>query len=242
MATTMFTRAASLLTALVALPSMASAEDEWQFRFTPYAWVASLSTDTTIGSGPSTSTDTDLLDVLDFALLLSGEARKGDWGVIAEFNYLNLSDDFTAGGGLFSGESELNGVMGGFSVAYRVLGDESASVDAFTGFRIWSLEAVLDFRFLPTAKRETTFVDPIIGLRGSYDLTDNIFVSGLANIGGFGVGSESQWELLGRVSYRFNESYSAGIGYRHLALEFDRDRADVDAAMSGAFLALDINF
>ena len=68
MATTMFTRAASLLTALVALPSMASAEDEWQFRFTPYAWVASLSTDTTIGSGPSTSTDTDLLDVLDFDL------------------------------------------------------------------------------------------------------------------------------------------------------------------------------
>lgn len=239
-----FSMTAGLLM-LALLPSSSLAQDqqdEWQFRLTPYAWVPSLNLDATIGAGPAASSDTALLDILDFAFLSSGEARKGRWGLIAEFNYLALSDEFSFVGGLVRGESELKGIMGGAALAYRFVGDETAGLDAFGGFRIWSLEATADFRILPTVSRKTTFVDPIIGLRGTYDLTPDWFVTGLVEVGGFGAGSDFQWETVGRVAYRFNDSLSAGLGYRHLALQVDRGGLDLDAAISGPFLALDINF
>ena len=224
-------------------PASGNAQDgDWKFRLTPYGWVPSLSLDTTIGTSPTANSDTALLDVLDFAFLLTGEARKGDWGVIGEFNYLALSDEFSFAGGLFRGESKLKGSMGGAAVAYRFAGDERASVDVFGGFRIWSLEATADFQTLPTVSRKTTFIDPIVGLRGTYFVTDEIFLSGLAEIGGFGVGSDFQWEVVGRASYRFNETISAGVGYRHLALDLSRGGLEVDAAISGPFVAIDINF
>ena len=226
-------------------PASADAQDGgWKFRLTPYGWIPSMSLDTTIGASPSISSDTDLLDVLDFAFLLTGEARNGDWGIIGEFNYLALSDEFTFGGARVAvrGEAELRGIMGGAAVAYRFAGDDRASADVFGGFRIWSLEATADFRVLPTVSRKTTFVDPIIGLRGTYFVTDDIFLSGLVEIGGFGAGSDFQWEVVGRASYRFNDTISAGIGYRHLALDLSRGGLAVDAAISGPFVAIDFNF
>ena len=235
--------AAAALVCSVLWPASGQTQDnEWSFRLTPYGWVASMALDTSIGASPPASSETDLLDILDFAFLLAGEARKGDWGLIGEFNYLALSDEFTFPGGRVSGKSKLRGFMGGAAVAYRFAGDDRASADVFGGFRIWSLEATATFPRLPAFKRKTTFVDPIIGLRGTYFVTEDIFLSGLVEIGGFGAGSDFQWEALGRVSYRFNDTVSAGLGYRYLALDLSRGSLAVDAAMSGPFIAFDINF
>ncbi len=65
---------------------------------------------------------------------------------------------------------------------------------------------------------------------------------GLAEIGGFGAGSELQWELIGRAGYRISDTVSAAIGYRHLVLDFDRDRLDIDVTMTGPFLANDFTW
>ena len=231
------------LAVVLATSAPAIAEDnDWQFRVTPYVWVPSLHMDTTLGNGLATSSETEVLEILDFALLLTGEARKGDWGLLAEFNYLDLSNDFSFAGSIVQGESDLQGIMGGLAVAYRFAGDEAANADLFGGFRIWSLDAKADFRILPSVSRSTTFVDPIIGVRGSYDVTDEIFLTGLAEIGGFGAGSDLQWEVIARVGYQFNDMLAAGIGYRHLALQVDRDQVDIDAALTGPFLALDVTF
>ena len=117
-----------------------------------------------------------------------------------------------------------------------------ARVDGFAGARMWSLETSLEFRRLPTVSRTTTFVDPIVGVRAEHDLGEKWTISGLAEVGGFGVGSKLQWELLGRVGYRVSDGTTLGLGYRHLELEFDRDRIDVDTAMSGPFLAVDFTW
>lgn len=228
------------------LPTISQAQDDaWEFRFTPYVWAPSLNTELTIGSNPpvdSNADPLDLLDLLDFAFLATGEVRKGDWGVIAEFNYLALSHDATIAGGLGGADAKLEGVMGGAALAYRFYGDDSAAVDVFGGFRIWSLEATIDFDRLPSVSRKKTFIDPIFGLRGSFDLNEHFFVGGLAEIGGFGAGSELQWELVGRAGYRISDTVNAAIGYRHLALDFDNGRLDLDVTMTGPFLAIDFTW
>lgn len=174
--------------------------------------------------------------------MANGEVRKGKWGVIAEFNYLDLSNDASYAGGLFNAENELEGVMGGAALAYRFFNDDRFSVDAFGGFRIWSLEATIDFDRLPTVSRTKTWVDPLFGLRSHFDLTESFFVDGLADVGGFGVGSKLQWEVLGRAGYRFNETFSLAVGYRHLSVDFDRDAVDINASLTGPFLALDLTW
>jgi len=225
------------------LPNISQAQEEpWEFRFTPYAWAPSLHTDLEIGSGSSAESDTSLLDILDFAFLATGEVRKGDWGVITEFNYLALSQDASIAGGRGGADVGLDGVMGGAALAYRFYDDDGTAVDVFGGFRIWSLEATIDFDRLPSISRKTTFIDPIFGLRGSFDLNEKFFVGGLAEIGGFGAGSELQWELVGRAGYRISDTVSVAFGYRHLVLNFERDRLDIEATMTGPFLAVDFTW
>jgi hypothetical protein len=219
-------------------------ESPWEFRFTPYLWLPALNTDLRIGTNPPTESDssTDLLDVLDFAFLANGEVRKGDWGFIGEFNYLALSNDASYAGGLFNATNELDGIMGGAALAYRFYKNDRLAVDALGGFRIWSLEATIDYDRLPTVSRTKTWVDPLVGIRGHFDLTESFFVDGLADVGGFGVGSDFQWEVSGRAGYRFNDTFSIAAGYRHLSVHFDKNALDIDAALTGPFLALDVTW
>jgi hypothetical protein len=180
--------------------------------------------------------------VLDFAFLLSGEARKGDWGFIGEYNYLALSQDSSYFDGLFNVDSELDGVMLGAALSYRLFEDDSTSVDLFGGLRYWSLEASIDFKRLPSASESKSWTDPILGIRSIKQIGDGYFIDGLAEIGGFGVGSDLQWEIVARVGYHFTDRVSGVLGYRHLDLDFDDDGLVIDAEMTGPFLAIDFNW
>jgi len=64
----------------------------------------------------------------------------------------------------------------------------------------------------------------------------------LAEVGGFGVGSDLQWEVVGRAGYQFNDRFGVALGYRHLAIDFDDDKLVMQAEISGPFLALDITW
>ena len=63
--------------------------------------------------------------------------------------------------GRFGANIDLDGVMGGAALAYRFFGDERASGDIFAGFRIWSLEASIDFENLPSISLSTTLAGTV---------------------------------------------------------------------------------
>lgn len=220
----------------------AQAEEDWRYRITPYIWLPSLDIDAGIGTSPPVGSTTSLLDVLNAAVLVSFEARRGEFGVLGEFNYLDLSDDVASPGGLISAELGLEGVMAALALSYRVAETERATFDIYGGTRIWSIDTRIEFATLPTAKVGTSWVDPIVGVQASYALTDSVFVDGRTDIGGFGVGSALQWDALARVGYSFNETFSATLGYRHLHLDFDDKGLDLKGAFTGPMVALDINF
>ena len=230
---------------IIAAASQASAQsgdDGWRFRLTPNIWIPTLSGDLAIGRNEPVSTDTTLLDVLDIAAFVAGEARKGDFGIPLDVNYVDLGSDATSRNGNASAEIGLNGVMLTLAGAWRFAEAPGYRVDALGGLRYWNIEADIDYQRLPSASKSNDWVDPIIGLRAGFDLTDTISVIALGDIGGFGVGSDLQWELLGRVNYQFDETWTLGVGYRHVDVDFDDDKLVLDAALSGPFLALDINF
>lgn len=213
----------------------------WEYRVTPYLWLPTMSTDMKIGSGPSASADASILDVLEFGFLATGEARKGDWGLLGEFNYLSLSQD-ASWGDHFDAEMKLKGVMGSAAVAYRVAKGAAGWLDAFGGARLWSMKTEVEFDRLPDASKTKSWVDPLLGLRGQYSLTDSLYVGALGDIGGFGVGSHLQWEIVGSIGYRVSDTISAEIGSRYMSLDLNDGALDLNAKLRGPFIAVNFAF
>jgi hypothetical protein len=223
-------------------PAPAAAQEPWSFRVTPYLWFPTLNTETAIASQPEAESSVSVLDVLDFATLLAGEARKGRYTILGEFNYLDLSQDSAGPGGLVSAETGLDGVLTSVMGGYALASDDRLRMEALAGARLWSLNASVDFANLPKASTSETWIDPVVGIRATYAVTDEISLQGLADIGGFGVGSQFQWELLGRIGYVVSDRWTIAAGWRHLEVDVDRGRLDLDMTLTGPFLAVDVTF
>ena len=236
-------RLAALLMFCIALsPAPAAAQDAWAFRVTPYLWLPTLNTETAIGDQPTAESSVSVLEVLDFAALVAGEARKGRYTILGEFNYLDLSQDSAGPGGLVSAETGLDGVLASIMGGYAFVSNDKLRVEGLAGARVWSLDASVDFANLPKASTSETWVDPVVGLRATYGVTDRIALQGLADIGGFGVGSAFQWEALARVGYTVSDSWTLAAGWRHLEVNVDRGRLDLEMTLTGPFLAVDFTF
>ncbi len=72
--------------------------DEWQFSLTPYLWLPRIDGQLNFspppggGGSPSFAVGpTDWLELLNFAALVSGSAKKGKWSINSDFVYLSLT-------------------------------------------------------------------------------------------------------------------------------------------------------
>jgi len=238
----MIKRLAIAACCIVAAGPATATEEGWSFRLTPYVWTPTLNTSASIDGDPEAETSTSVLEILEFAALVTGEARKGRFIVLGEFNYLNLGSDAEGPGGRVRADVDLEGVLAALSAGYAVYDGDRARVEGFAGARLWSLDTSVDFANLPEASASETWVDPIVGARATYAVTDKLSVQALGDIGGFGVGSEFQWEVLGRVGYAFNDRFTLAGGWRHLAVDVDRGALDLDMSLTGPFVAFDITF
>ncbi len=215
--------------------------ENWSYRITPYVWTPSLTTTLGFGANPPVEGSKSILDVLDGAFLLYGEARKGAWGVLGEINYLNLSDQFgtTPIGDI--GDWRLKGVMGSISATYAFSDRQGTRVEALAGLRGWNIDASTTV-LSTTAIASLSWVDPIVGMRFSTPLGENVDLVGMANVGGFGVGSDFQWEALAQVTWNVSDLITISGGYRHLHLDFQDQGAVVDLTLGGPFVGLGFNF
>jgi hypothetical protein len=223
-------------------PAATAAQNAWTFRVTPYLWLPTLNTETAIDNQPTADSSVSVLDVLDFAALVAGEARKGRYTILGEFNYLDLSQDSAGPGGLVRAETGLDGVLASIMGGYAFASDDRLRVEGLAGVRLWSLDASVDFASLPKASTSETWVDPVFGLRATYAVSDRIVLQGLADIGGFGVGSAFQWEVLARVGYALSDRWTLAAGWRHLEVDVDRGRLDLEMTLTGPLLAIDFTF
>lgn len=96
---------------------------------------------------------------------------------------------------------------------------------------------------LPTeASADVNWIDPIIGLRAQYDLTEKWYLAAKSDIGGFGVGSDFTWTAQATVGYQINESVSTEIGYRYMDSDFTDGAFVYDVAEHGVYLGLNVRF
>ncbi len=220
----------------------ALAEDDWAFRVSPYAWYLNIDGDFTVQELNGVDASSTLFDDLDGAFMIEGEVTKGPYALFGEFNYIDLDQSASAAGGFFGVDVEVDGVMSSLSAGYQLVDTGASTVHAFAGVRSWWIDTTVKFRRLQTRSVDKSWNDPIIGLRGSTEIGDGFFIDGVTDIGGFGVGSEFQWEVIGRGGYAFNDHIAVAVGYRYLRVDFDENPLILDAEFKGPFAAVDIRF
>ena len=228
-----------------------SSGEAWEFEVIPYLWLVGIDGDVTV-KGRRASVDVgfgDLIDYLDFGGMLHLEAGKGKWAFFIDPTYSKLSVDRT----LIDVGSELALVeLGGvYRFADLSLGKDekrALSFQALAGGRYNYLEAEVDIFGLLGAKRSQNWVDPLVGVRIVGALTEKLSFRVRGDIGGFGIGSASNftWNVVTALGYQLSRRIALGIGYRILDVDYDKGSGlrlfEYDVTMSGPMVGLAFRF
>ena len=221
------------------------------FTVTPYLWAAGM--DGKIGVGGLQPADIDqnfgdILEKLDIAVMLFLDGRVGRFGAFADIGYLKLSADADPPRGVLFNDLDVDITSFNTSLYgyYRVLAGERASLDALAGGRLWYVRNEIDQQGALLAGQQAdaseTWADPVVGVRGEVELGAGFYLFGLADVGGFGVSSDSTWQAMGALSYRFTDRIIARVGYRYLKVDYDNDGFVYDVKLSGPILGVSFRF
>jgi hypothetical protein len=128
-------------------------------------------------------------------------------------------------------------------VGYRLLDQGKLKIDALTGFRYWHLGQNLQFspsRLGLNFSTSQNWVDPLVGGRILGALTPKIDVVIAGDVGGWGVGSQLDYQVVGVLGYKLNPKWTLQAGWRYLDVNY-RSKTVFDVAMSGVALGVSIN-
>lgn len=242
---------AASLAALAGLAAPAVAEtpsSEWRYELTPYLWAARMNGDMKIGRLPNTSVDmkfTDVLSTLDFGFMGSFEARKGRIGLLVDGMYMRNSDSvaasLTPGGPGIRADLELRQSLLSAAFLYRIA-ETQASLDIIGGLRYNDIDADLKVSGSLYGQPGTVhrsgrkhWVDPYVGVRAGYPLSDEWTAVGYADFGGFHIGSDVTWQASIGLTYAFSKTGTANFGYRYLKTDYDHGGFQYDMRNDGIY-------
>ena len=242
------------------LPSTSAATSEstdaagssWEFSATPYIWFSGLSGD--IGVFPALQpvdvdlSFTDLLDHLKFAATVVMQARKGRFVALADIAYVDIGASENIGirdPEFLDVELDTSTFMATAAAGYRAVDQGPLFVDLLAGLRVTSVDTRLELTGpLNTVVGESTetWVDPVIAARGHVPIGEKWALALYGDIGGFGVGSDITWQLLGTIQYQLGRSWWLAAGWRQYAIDYEKDGFVFDVSMGGPIIGVSFNF
>ena len=239
-----------------AAPADESLFSDWTFTVTPYLWLFNLKGDVGVrGQQTSVDTNLfDLFEDNDSVLGVEAnfQARNGPWTLLVDPTWLRIEDDFHLSGDLgvrLSGDvtattwiidlmvmREVWRMDIGAPVVEEGMPKRGLALDLLGGTRIWVLSMDADFDITTPGPifddlssdldRTETWADPVLGARGTWDITDRIHLLLRGDIGGFEVASDltsEQWASLVYDFGVFGRDVFATVGYRGLYTDYDNN-------------------
>ena len=221
----------------------------WVFSVTPYFWMAGLKGQIGVRGLEPANVDLsfgDVFDAIDWwppPVMLAGEARNGRYAIFTDFIYLGTGAEGTLSG--VAVDVGMNNVIWTLGGSYRVVDNGTATLDLMAGGRLWYIDADITLAgsvntFQGSGSK--TWVDPIIGVAGSVDLGNGFGLRGAADIGGFGVAADLDWQVVGALEYQYNQSVSLELGYRYLDVDYSDDGFVYDISMQGPIVGATFKF
>jgi hypothetical protein len=248
---------AGLLVAATA--SVAQAQDEdptaWHITFTPYLWAAGLYGDVTV-HGVDAHLDASFVDILDHTDTLVGlqghlEAARGPLGVYGDFFYVKTKVEDAGIPGL---DVTTKMWFAEFGAQYRVFDTRiervpGLTLDVYAGGRYANLELDVDRPVGPSLNQQVDWIDPLVGARVGVHFSEHVFLLVSGDIGGFGVGSDLAWSLMGLLGYKWEGAgleWAILAGYKALSEDYTTGSGPTrfrwDVTMHGPILGFSIRF
>jgi hypothetical protein len=221
----------------------------WHLAVGPYLWFPGVHG--TVGArGRSIgvhATAGDLLSHFRFGLMGAVEARHKRLLLPLDMMWVRLGDDKALPfPNLGASTAEITGSLFILTpkVGFRLLDQEKFKIDALAGFRYWHFgESV---QFTPSNlnlnfSNSQNWVDPIVGGRIGMALTPKLSVTIFGDVGGWGTGSQLEYQVGGLLGYRIKPRWNLQVGYRYLDVNYRSGGSVVDTALSGAVFGVVID-
>ena len=258
---------------LVPFAAGAQAEEHWTFSVTPYIWLPNVNGTLKYNpppSGGAPEVDTgpnNYLENLSFALMLSGEARKGRWSIVSDLIYLKFDKeksnvrDVDFGGSRVNTSadvgtrSSLKGLEWTIAGAYTMVQSPRYTLEGLGGLRYFHVEASSDWQLAATVSapggaqtlpasgngsRSTDLVDGIVGVRGRIRWGETPWFSPYYLDLGTGA-STLTWQSVIGIGYGFKWG-DVLLAYRTLYYDQKDDKLLQDFRFSGPTLGATFRF
>jgi hypothetical protein len=223
--------------------SAGAADSDWSFEVTPYFWGMGIDGRVGVGSLPPAEVKMDFGDIWDdfeSALALLGVARSGPWMILGDFSYLDTQskEHLPAASVTLDNDTTIAKLAAG----YQVKSDLPMLADVYAGARYSRFKTGLDVSGVGSASVTEDWVDPLVGVNLVWPFASKWRAGLIADIGGFGVGSDLTWEILPSVQYQFSDMFSGKFGYRWLDVDYYESGYVSDTLSQGWMAGLGIAF
>lgn len=232
------------------------AQADWALQVTPYLWASGIRGDLSpFRTGPTIGVSKsfgDVLDNLNFGGFLHIWHRNGRFIISADAMLVDTSEKhaiervpvFGPVHGL-SARGDTRQVSASLQAGYRIVDTAPFTLDLLAGARLWSISNKITVNYGPYAishRESFDWVDPVIGLRTFYGLTDRLSLQAQGDIGGFGVASRLTWQVLATANYTLSDNLSVSAGYKILKTDYRSGGHIFDATLQGPVMGLTYRF
>ncbi|MGC2201957.1 MAG: hypothetical protein WA633_17710 [Stellaceae bacterium] len=209
-----------------------------QIFVTPYLWLAGIhaTIETPLERAPTVNANIgsfDLLgDLTGAPFMGSAEVRYGPIGLIGDVLHVPFSTNISTRNVFYQGGSVgITANTGTAVVLYRFLETPNQFADLGGGFRAWGFDANVELNpgLLAGVSRDQKagWGDPLIAGRYHYDFGNGFAATAYGDLGGFGVGAHTDWQVMGTIDYALNSWINLHLGYRSLNFTFSSNIGSV---------------
>jgi hypothetical protein len=213
-----------------------------QVTVTPYLWLAGIDAaiDTPLRRVPVVDTSVGAFQLLGdlnaVPFLGSVEISDGPFSLLGDALHIPVGTSITTRNIFFSGGSAaLTANMGTADFLYHVLAQPAQSLDAGVGFRAWAFTAdmTLNGQIARTVSitRSSEWADPLIAARYHYDFGNRFGLTAYGDVGGFGVGAHTDWQVIGTIDYALKPWLALRLGYRSINFNTRQPTASVSTSI-----------
>jgi hypothetical protein len=235
-----------------------AAAEDWDFSLTPYVWATDVGIDAAVRDRSVldlTLPFDDLLEDLEWAMLLRGEAMRGAHGIAVDLFDVTVREDGArmplpdGSGASLTADTEVGMTILDVAGVYEPAGD-GLGFALLYGVRLVGQQAdvaaTLDGGQAAAAHRyqaDETLVDGLLGLRCAGTLAGSWSYSLAADVSTGG--TELTWSVNPSIGFSFGPAgrYRLVAGYRYLDVDFDTSPGvDMDMTLDGLLVGFRVAF
>jgi hypothetical protein len=203
----------------------------WEHTLFVYGMGAAIDGKARIGSleVPVDASISDVFSKLEFGAMGAYRADNGTWSYTVDATYMGLGGSSRTDRGRVLGKADIDQFTLMGTVGRRV----GEHLEALFSLAYFDLSNKLELRTtLPVtgetvvnrASRNASWVDPLLGLQYRAPLGERWNVTLRGDVGGFGIGSDLNYQLLGALGWKAGERTNLFFGWRLIAFDYETGR------------------